>query len=185
VGVTKEPNGIAENPVYNGVNLNPPDLTQSPRALKNTDFALTVNVPKYQPANQHGWTDSGGGADSGGYVGQYYVFVDTNNDGLLQRDGGKREAYRWFWLANGVPTDERFFVNTPVVDLGSLAQGAGKSNQSPSDFSPWQGPYTNMFKSFNVLNEGNVNLLDMRVAKQYGPSNSMIDWPIYPTNANP
>lgn len=187
VNVIKDPNGTAENPLFKlgGVTLTPPIIGSDPttRTLVGTDFAFTLAVPQYQPPNAFaGWNDSAGSPIDSGYRGLYYVYVDNQNNQAFTLDNNRRPAYRSFWLSNGVSKDEHFMVNTPVVDLGSLPQSAGKSNAS--DFSAWSGPYSDMFKSFNVLNQGNVNLLDMRLAKQYGQSGGLNDWDIDPTNAN-
>jgi hypothetical protein len=187
VRVSKDTNGNAENPLYNGVTLNPPSNVDEnnplTRVLEKTQFDLSLDVPKFQPPNQTPNIDSSGANVVAGYRGEYYVFVDSDGNGIMTRDNGRRETYRSFWLVGGVSTDERYHSTTPSVDLGLLAQGAGYSNQTPSDFSPWSGPYAEMFKKFNVTNEGNVNLLNLRVAKRYGQSPNFNDWEI-PSNGN-
>lgn len=176
--VTKDKFGIAENPIYSSVSLNPPtnvnESTPETRLLQYTRVDLDYNVPRFQPANLWTVLNSVGDSEPGGYYGRLEVFVDTSGNGNLDRRG-RREAYRSIRTGVSVPADEKIVVETPVVDLGSLAHGTGFAtggspypwNQPGSPFTPWTGPYDQVFKPFVVRNEGNVNLLNLRLAKSY------------------
>jgi hypothetical protein len=183
VTVTKEPNGEAENPLFNGVDLRAPvgpgaslDPDVNPvtednfatRRILNTEFLFTVNVPRFQPANANQlMLDSAGSSLPAGYAGRFTVFVDTTNTGWVEGGPGRREAFRGFNLASAVAPDVRLSVSTPTVDLGSLAGGTGYTvTNSPVPYNPWASPWdTQAFKTFELLNEGNVNLIDLRLAK--------------------
>jgi hypothetical protein len=213
VTVTKSASGNSENPVQYPVELLGPtaddgsqmteanDLT---RALQYTPFSIKVNVPRFQPANEKLGNDQNtpppGSPDvPAGYSGQYYVFVDTSGNGVLDRPNSfiqtdseapaaNREAYRSFTLATSVAADRRISVLTPTLDLGSLAEGAGYTPDIPGPsnalFDPWTTQYSTMFKPFILANEGNVNLLNLRLAKATTKDNSGFDpWQIFsPTN---
>lgn len=174
IRAVKDPNGKAENPLYNGVTLNAPtgiDLTTADpttRTLTPTEFDFQVSVPKYQPANKtNTFIDSAGvTVPTSGYVGTATIFVDPQNTGIFDITSANRPAYRTVKLVGNVGVDERFHIGTPIVDLGSLANGAGTA---PSGAFSGQNPYSagfgygSMWKSFDVLNDGNSNLLNLRM----------------------
>lgn len=205
VRVTKDPNGQAENPGYSGVFLRPPtnasggflnEDVDNPdsRLLVATPFLFEVDVPRFQPANFGSiWTSSTGANINTGYSGRVSVFVDSNNDGQLNTISGRLEANRGFWLNGAVAVDEAVEVRTPIVDLGSLPGGAGYTPFAPGlagGFSPWGptvGPgseYTNMFKSFVVENPGNVNLLNLRLAKATNQGATRLSWGIFSSSVD-
>ena len=189
VRVRKDPNGNVENPVFNGVSLRGPrDVSGNPvdestafaRDLIPTVFEFQVEVPKYQPtnlggnslANQYGNTTSW----SAGYAGRFTVFIDSDNNN--QFGGSSKEANRSFNLAAAVAPDTKIIIGTPNVELGSLAAGAGydtrltysatapyRTLNLASVFNPSAVEYRDMFKPFVAYNEGNVNLLNVRLAK--------------------
>lgn len=201
VRVTKDPNGQTENPGYSGVFLRPPtngsggflnEDTDNPddRRLIATPFLFEVDVPRFQPANfGTAWTSSTGANINTGYSGRVSVFVDSNNDGQLNTISGRLEANRGFWLNGAVPIDEAVEVRTPIVDLGSLPGGAGYTPLVPGIgpvFSPW-GPtteFTSMFKPFVVENPGNVNLLNLRVAKATRSNVGRLSWGIFSSSVD-
>ncbi len=182
MSATKNAFGFAENPIYTGVSLTPPAMTalarqnyrtndptfgydtQMARTLEPTIFDLQVNVPRFQPPSQLG------------YFGGHTIFVDNGRPGFST----SAEAYRTFGSRLGVAIDERLNVGTPTVDLGSLPAGGGFNGGigfgplqpwfPASLFSPWNSAYTTglmkMFEQFEVFNSGNVNLLNVRVAKE-------------------
>lgn len=202
VKATKDPNGSAENPLFNGVALYAPRATgggiltdstpPAQRVFRPTPFEISVEVPKYQPANYLanllsrasasvvGNSTASGTLSQQGYISRMNVFVDTTTNGAL--DLSQREAYRSFNVGAGVGVDERLRITTPIVDLGSLPGGAGVSPYetlpgtafNPSNaisgqtsiLQPWGGVFQNIFKPFGVVNDGNVNLLDVRIAKR-------------------
>ncbi len=202
VSVVKDPNGTAENPRFNTVSLIPPlvkdtttgqlrqmQLGDTPdmRVLQPTRFDMTVNVPKFQPANTHDQVSAAGAlvANSAnstnmneGYLSRVKVFVDSNPNGIL--DGAPSEAFRSFNFFTSVGVDEKIGVATPTVDLGTVPQGAGYSPLMPGSnyntaspgsnginvFQPWGGNFQNMFQPFVLQNLGNVNMVNLRVAKK-------------------
>jgi len=189
---TKDPNGNAENPMFNGVTLRAArgpggaQLDESvgvlDRVFVPTPVELAVEVPRFQPPNDETRlntatrvTNSAGGVNPQGYMGRLNVFVDSLSNGQL--DLGQREAFRAFNLSASVDVDQRVSIATPKIDLGSLAGGTGYSTAGmpgaaynmttlPENlFNPWAGAYATVFRPFEVRNEGNVNLLNLRVAK--------------------
>jgi len=157
------------------------------RVFRATPFLIDVDVPKYQPANtKFNLTNNASAAlipssdgisqNEQGYIGRIDVFVDSVQNGRL--DSSVREAYRSFNLSTGVDADQKITVTTPTVDLGTLAGGTGyfpgitpgtgfAQAATPFNvFQPWKGAYASVFKGFGVQNEGNVNLLNVRIAKE-------------------
>lgn len=172
IRVTKDLFGTSENPLFSGVTLNAPTgvvaATPTSRTLVTTPFDFEVDVPKYQPANLSAWTDLNGNSLQGGYAGPMVVFVDSNGSGVF--DENNESAYRTFNLLGQVEADERMSVRTPIVDLGTLAGGTAFAPISPLvdaafTFSPWAGAFQTLFKEFVVVNEGNTNMLNLRLAK--------------------
>jgi len=177
LSVAKELNGETENPLFSQVTLNQPTYTaadfntyrgtgydlQLNRALQPTQFDLFLGVPRYQPPSNLG------------YRAEHVVYVDNGQNGF---QGASSESYRSFLLQLNVAVDEKVAIAQPVVDLGSLPIGAGFNGGAgftpaapwgATNFSPWNiafrtGP-NGQFSPFGVLNEGNVNLLNLRVAK--------------------
>ena len=210
VRVTKDPNGQAENPGFSGVFLRPPttsggtplvDEADAPtRLLVPTPFLFDVNIPRFQPANNAIlWpTSIVGNTIPSGYAGRVTVFVDSNNDGGFNRLSGRLEANRQFYLNGSVAVDEAIEVRTPNVDLGSLPGGAGYSPVPPalagSTFNPWPfnvggilagtTDYQNMFKPFVVENPGNVNLINVRLAKATNQGATRFSWGIFSSSVD-
>lgn len=175
--VTKEQYGQVENPLFQSVTLIPPTIVDPDlvayrstaaqynqflnRTLESTAFDFEVSVPKFQPPT----TDR--------YLGAQYVFVDAGAPGRQLNGTQPVEPFRQFGLSSTIAVDERPVLGTPTVDLGSIPGGGG---YLPS--APWNTPGYNLldgrihnqarypfFQRFSVFNEGNVNLLNMRVAK--------------------
>lgn len=179
----KEAFGSVENPLFTGITLRPPTFTQGAldtyrtaagynaqltRTLAATDIEVFCEVPKFQPPNA-----LGPGGNFRGYAGLQYIYVDSNTNGRLSRGAEPPEAYRETYLAADVAVDERLEITTPTVDLGSLPGGAGFSPLAPWDpaspLNPWNPnsalSFSNLFQRFRVLNEGNVNMLNVRLVK--------------------
>jgi hypothetical protein len=203
IRITKDPQGAAENPLFNSVQLTAPLVQDGSvlrpmregdrpedRVFRPTPVQIDVNVPRYQPPvvfpnsapifpdNFLGYVyrDSEGQIPQQGYMARLNVFVDSLGNGNL--DIQQREAYRSFNLMSAVGVDERVTVTTPTVDLGSLPTGAGFSSLANPGFgfnptggtssrllNPWSGNFAGIFREFNVQNEGNVNLVNLRLAK--------------------
>jgi hypothetical protein len=211
VRVTKDPNGNAENPVFNSISLRGPrtvagqpvdESTAGTRVLAPTVFQMQVDFPRFQPAN----SGVGGALPDqlgntswfAGYAGRYTVYVDSDQSGTFSSNG-TLEAYRTFNLAAAVSPDERIVIGTPNVDLGSLAGGTGYDARltynaarpyrllsGSAIFNPSSVDYEKMFKPFTAFNEGNVNLLNVRLAKgtfsnQFGNYNP---WQIFAADNN-
>lgn len=184
---TKDKFGNPENPLISGVGLLPPTITdpanpRNNRTLNPTLFDIDVNVPRFQPANLSTVSDSAGASQAGGYFSSARVYVDSNGD-TQYTARGRREAYRTFWLGVGVPVDERLVVKTPNVDLGTLTPGNTYTPRAPWDgasiFSPWSGIYKQQFQPFNVVNEGNVNNLNVRLAKRENTGLVYSPWQVF------
>lgn len=176
--VSKEQYGQVENPLFQGVVLIPPTYTQADlttyrtdqnqynqflnRTMQNTAFDFEVSVPRFQPPT----TDQ--------YRGAQFVYVDAGAPGRQVAGNQISEPYRQFNLSAGIVVDERPVLGTPTVDLGSITGGGG---YLPS--APWNTPGYSMldgrihnqsrypfFQRFSLFNEGNVNLLNVRMAKE-------------------
>ncbi len=185
--LTKELNGQVENPLYNAISLSPPqwDATDFStyrgigynstlnRVLVPTLIEAQMGIPKYQPPSRYG------------YRGRQTVYVDSDQVGRQVSGGIYREPFRDIDFGLNVGLDERLVVDTPTLDLGSLASGAGqgagveetggptafRSWNGASPFSPWapgagQTDFRKFFQTIVVRNEGNVNLLNVRLAKR-------------------
>lgn len=180
LSIVKDRFGNAEDPVYYGTSLLPPTSPSTPfdptnRVLIKTPVDVEMNIPRFQPANITPILNSAGAEVPGGYSGRLNVYIDSDGNGQFSRSGGRREAYRSFVAGASVAADEKFFVGTPTVDLGTLPTGTGFRTE-PGDPFPWSGgtlygpnsnPYDQIFKTFTVFNEGNVNLTNLRLAKAY------------------
>jgi len=189
ISVIADANGPAENPVFGGTFLRPPtgidESVNPPFRINNpTPYDITVRRPRFQPPNLfQGNIDSGLATVMAGYYGNMSIFIDSNGDGDLTRNGNRREAFRSFWLGTGVTVDERFAVETPTLDLGSLAHATGYDPLNPNlgtSYGPWGGPFASLFKPFVVRNNGNSNLLNLRVAKFYN-NGAVNPWEIFST----
>ena len=160
------------------------------RTFRPTPVQIDVNVPRFQPSNtmvnDSGtlspdiFLDSAGRTLAQGYLGRFNFFVDSDQSGQLNR--ALRKASRGFFISTAVAMDERLTVTTPQVDLGSLPGGSGlttngstpagvaidnapaRFNESSLKYNPWNPAYAKQFGSFNVLNDGNVNMLNVRLA---------------------
>lgn len=153
--VLRPPKNYANNlPAYRGY---PGYENGLARSLDPTPFDVSLDVPKYQPAS------------TAGYKGVQVVYVDANQPGRQWQNGAPIEAYREVSLFGQVAVDERMSIGTPTVDLGSLPAGGGFGTIAPWDnaspFSPWNSAYNSFFQRFVAYNEGNTNLLNVRVAK--------------------
>jgi hypothetical protein len=156
-----------------------------------TEFEISVDIPRFQPPALREFLNNTGGLVPGsdgsfyrqGHIGRIQVFVDSLSNGQL--DMAQREAYRSFNLTTSIAIDERLRVTTPTVDLGTLPTGTGYSPAEDRStlvnarrFSPltplannrgfmhpWGGSaFSEAYKPFGVVNEGNVNLLNLRAA---------------------
>lgn len=194
LGFNSDANGDPGSPLIEGVRLEPP-LNYNPstpltRLLSPTEIKFEFKVPRFQPANLTPFVDAGGVSLAGGYVARSIVYVDSNNNGRPDGQvdtladlppGGRREPYRTLAAGGAVPVDEKMHVVENTVDLGSIPHSLGYTPAPPwtlNGFLPSivsGAPYQNFFKPFTVVNEGNVNMLDLRIAKRIG----QVPGPIY------
>ncbi|HWP30958.1 MAG TPA: hypothetical protein VNK96_04415 [Fimbriimonadales bacterium] len=183
-----EPFGKSVNPLLQAVQLPPPQNYDPNDPLSRIIVGAPVqqswNIERYQPANLTPYVDAAGETLAGGYVAKAIVYVDSNNnqrpDGieatLTQLPPSSRtEAYRDFDVMASVPVDERLTVLEPTIDLGALPHSLGYTPDAPwmstNTFYPdiSQGaPYAAFFQPFTLRNEGNVNMLDLRIATRIG-----------------
>jgi len=174
VRATKDPTGTPENAIISPSGFSMLQATPLPetytdaqllaRQLAATPIEFDVDVPRFQPANNHNMSLGADGATdplnlyfedsanswlASGYQARVDAYVDSNNDSQLDYLSGRREAYR-AWTTNlAVGLDERLSVTTPVVDLGPLAEGTGYSPLPPgsgsgSTFSPWSPLFSSL-----------------------------------------
>jgi hypothetical protein len=189
IGITADPNRNAANPLLTPVRLDSP-LNYDPnnpltRLLAPVRFQLDFDVPRFQPANLTIFTDASGAQQDGGYRSRTIIYVDSNNNGKPDGQpetlvdlppGGRREPYRSMNIGGSVPVDEKMHITQQTVDLGSLPHSLGYTPGYPwtnNGFIPSiaaGATYRDFFKPFTVINDGNVNMLDLRVARQIGPN---------------
>ncbi len=173
--VAAKPNGLAQNPVFQPVELEGAifgDVERETyetdvatynagltRVLRPTEFQLQLDVPKYQPPTAQ-WYES-----------RNRVYIDPGGTSISQFTKDSAFAYREYRGAAYVAVDERLSTTSPTVDLGPIPQGG--------IYLPGQDPRSNPFlmndatfgsagsytRTFTVWNEGNVNLLNVRVGK--------------------
>ncbi|MBS1723524.1 MAG: PQQ-binding-like beta-propeller repeat protein [Armatimonadetes bacterium] len=183
LGITANLFGQAQNPLYqSGIDLNQPTYRatdfqtyrsnvgfelQMDRNLSQTVFEMNLNVPRFQPPSKQG------------YYGSQVLFVDFQSGSPVSDP--TQGPFRTFGLGLNVAVDERVSFRTPTIDLSSLPEGgaynggAGFGPLNPWDpttaFSPWNPAFSNLFQTFSVANEGNVNNLNLRVAKYFFDAN--------------
>lgn len=198
INVIKEPNGNTENPLFNGVTLEFPlavftkdangnytntvvnDVTK--RQPNPTPFEFDVSLPQFQPANLGTSQDALGNNQFAGYNGWMNVFVDRFNNGVFNANSGSRDADRGFMLASGVSVKQHISVLTPSVDLGPLAEGLGLTPTTTGSlpYTPWVVPgQPTVYSSFSAVNDGNTNLLNVRLAHATNNGNVYTPWPFY------
>ena len=202
---TSNPTGASANPLFSPIALNPPGNlftgtsgggnlklgNPANRTPNPTPVQVDENVPRFQAANLTKIPDSMGNMLYGGYEAVLNVFTDTSGSGKLQLNAAQREAYRTFNFGLGVDVDEHLTVLTPNVDLSSLAEGTGLNLQAAeyNQRSPWFDVAglntTPIYHSFTVVNDGNVNLLNPRIAHGFNTLGSNpVGWPFYSTSVD-
>lgn len=176
IEIVKEVFGNSENPQFTPISLNPPAFTVADytdyksdgaafnagltRTTQATAFDYRLSTPRFQPPSD--------------YRGMQYIYVDANRTTASFVPGSSTGyAYREFTAEALVGLDERLSVAQESIDLGVLMGGAGFApgvpfaapgiNFSAAMFNPTSNPF---FQRFSVMNEGNVNLLNVRLAKQ-------------------
>ncbi|MBP5738269.1 MAG: hypothetical protein J6X38_04230 [Abditibacteriota bacterium] len=162
VGATTLPSVLLRRATGSGWDTQYPEavnkVTGTSPVLRSEKVLVTVDVPKYQPANQTG------------YAHKMPAFIDSNKNGkfedgntILGRPGTYQEAYRRFRVYLTVPADPRMEVEEQTVDIGRVPHGLGLELDnfdafcSDPDVQQW-------FKTITVKNTGNVNLRNLKVA---------------------
>lgn len=183
--------GESQNPAFQQVSLEAPLYTDADyqayrdgttynttltRNLQPTEFSFAMNVPKYQPPNLVQGSNPG-------YFSTQFVYVDSNALNGVQLD---QDLYRSFTSVASIGVDERILIGTPTIDLGSLPGGAGYSPGNPSTnpmlFSNFSNANAQFAQSLVVLNDGNVNLLNVRLAKRLNAASYQLYGPTLNTN---
>ena len=187
ITVTSNPQTNSGNPLFSGVTvpnpfgvldgagkpLNPTLRTPNPMPLQ-----VDLGVPLYQPANNLTTTlDSRSVAVYSGYTSPMDVYIDSFGAGRLALNGNQRSNYRSWSYGVDVDVSEHMSVLTPNVDLGPLPDGAGiginpangTGVQLSTILTPWQdlALTSHIYQPFQAVNDSNVNLLNVRVAKYY------------------
>ncbi|MCG9894728.1 MAG: hypothetical protein MH204_04575, partial [Fimbriimonadaceae bacterium] len=218
LGAARSRAGRVENPVASRVSLLPPSFTaanlttyrsaagfdaQLTRTLSTTPFELQLNVPRYQPASG---PETTAGNLRRGYRGTAVVYLDGagQGSGFVSTDPNRQVV-----LGVRVAPDVSVRVVNPPLDFGSLPAGSGwnggplvngrRTWANPLDhtvvpqsaYAPTNPEYRNngYFRPLEVVNEGNVNLLNVRIAKNYkvrrpGGSVSVEPFRATPTDAH-
>ena len=185
--MVKELFGTSEDPLFNGVTLRAPQIgatalstyntpagyeTGLVRTLVDTQFNVNWSVPRFQPG-----TLTRTGTLPPQYVGRQTIYVDSGSPGLDNNDIARQTL-----MSMDIRPESRLSTTTPTVDLGSQPAGAGfaglvgnlpvtnprdpLSTVKPSN-PAWNSGQQAMFQPFTVFNDGNTNLLNVRVAKGF------------------
>ena len=143
--------------------------TTSPKLRPETVF-VTVDVPKYQPANVEDSSASANKYKSKGYGRQMEAYVDSDNDkkwdsgtSITGRPSTYQEAYRRFRVGLSVPADPRIEVEEQTVDVGKAPHGLGENVDAFNAYNP-DPSVQQWFKKLTIKNNGNVNLFNLRIA---------------------
>lgn len=182
------------------VNLTYLDINGSPYNPGGSVPGLTAPMLTHlgRPPQTAAEAPAGTLAPSAGYYGDIVVYVDSNGDGRYQgaalgaqaaqtTQTAREEVYRQFSTGVAVPPDLGLRAEEQTIDLGKVPHSAGYVPGLP--FAPSAiGPYLNtpspfdppssgasatgpaLFAPFTVKNTGNVNLVNLRVAKLAGDS---------------
>ncbi|MGO8672878.1 MAG: malectin domain-containing carbohydrate-binding protein [Capsulimonadaceae bacterium] len=135
---------------------------------------VDLNVPQYQPANMNNTatiTNAAGGTEypnvSDGYVAVERVYVPaTQATGTTTSSWQLGEAYRDFYIVAGVPARPSVKDLTASANMGAVPSGYGSMPAAPATFNPFQAPsvpFASYFQPIELENDGNVNLLDVRL----------------------
>lgn len=190
LSISKSAGADTENPLFGGVSLNaslitPADLTTyaTPagyeaglvtRTLQPTVFSMRLSVPEYQPATPTSFNRPTG------YVSENFIYVDKGNAGYDAEDAARR-----FTLGANISVDEHITTDTKTVDLGSIPAGGGHYNLAGNADQPINGAFApfnalfnaqpnQQFQQVTAYNQGNVNLLNVRVSKRLTELNGLI-----------
>ncbi len=172
-----------------------PDVA-TPWNVQATPMGEVISVPRFQPPNMPmPYNTSDTVLSATGYTGRVYAFIDSNGDGRLNRPGSlgssvlyqqsvtgaRAEAYREFNTQVHVPPDYRVEVGEKTFDIGAVPHGFGLTGGAalPGVFynvlgdnahlpgaGTARGFFDQWFKPFTAYNQGNVNLLNVQLARR-------------------
>lgn len=163
ISTDKDPSGI--NCSMLGVEPDPSEKrgseTYDRASLRPDTVLVSVDVPRFQPANTVGYTK------------RMNAYIDTDSDGVFDdgnyvkgRPTANQEAYRSFVVGVKVPPDPKIEVDEQLVDIGRAPHGLGEdSNGSSLGFSAYNPDprVQSWFKKITIKNAGNVNLYNVRI----------------------
>lgn len=155
-----------------------------------TGLTAPMRIDLGRPPRSGAEAPAGTLAPSAGYYGDVVVYVDSNGDGRYQgtavqaqtaqvNQTAREEVFRQFAAGVAVPPDIALRAEEETIDLGKVPHSAGYVRGMP--FAPSGiGPYLlspspfddpngfSLFAPFTIKNTGNVNLVNLRVAKVAG-----------------
>ncbi len=175
------------NLTYFDINNNPYNPTGAVPGLA-APMLIQLGRPPQTPSE----APAGTLAPSAGYYGDIVVYIDSNGDGRYQGTAiqtqaaqvtqtAREEVFRQFSTGVAVPPDLSLRAEEETIDLGKVPHSAGYAPGMPfspngvglylGSTSPFDDPYgLRMFAPFTIKNTGNVNLVNLRVAKLAGDS---------------
>lgn len=164
------------DPVHTSARLVPGTPTSGGLMVNPDPIRVVVEVPRYQPPHTYGparvdvWIDS---TDANTRRGELDL-ADTRTTG---RPLTASEVYRRFYVGAEVEIDPTMYAEQSIIDVGKRPQGFGIA--PPGVFMPYPAPLaglfppevpggpaipsTAFFRPFVVRNDGNINLVNLRL----------------------
>lgn len=136
--------------------------------LRPDSVYISVNVPRFQPAN----VARDPQYRSGGYSRTMQAYIDSDGDrnwdsgtSIFNRPSTYQEAYREFRVGISVPPDPRLEVEEQHIDIGRAPHGLGEA--MPWAFNPFNNTpeVQQWFKTLTIKNAGNVNLTNLNIGR--------------------
>jgi len=140
--------------------------------LTSDAVIVSVDVPRFQPANVWDDPNPSGTRSSSGYSRNMTAYIDSNGNGSCDTGNTTRgapttwqEAYRQFRVQVKVPPDPKLEVDEQLVDIGRAPHGLGEPPLSPLEFCAYNPSpeIQRWFKPLTIKNAGNVNLYNIRI----------------------
>ena len=140
---------------YDGL---PGDPTTKP-SMRPDFVAVSVDVPKYQPASE-------------GYTRTMEAYIDSNGNnsyesgnGMVGRPTTRQEVYRRFKIDLAVRPDPKIEVEEQTIDIGRAPHGLGEFVIGQNEFSAFNPnpEVQKWFKKLTIKNAGNVNLANVQI----------------------
>lgn len=165
-------NGSTELPrVYeSGESSIKPPLEYDDCILRPDAVYVSIDVPRFQPANIYG-----AGKSNSGYSKRMKTYIDSDGDGkwdsgnvTIGKPATYQEAYRRFSCGVRVPPDPKIEVEQQTIDIGRTPHGLGLGLTDAQAFSPYNPnpDVSQWFKEVTIKNAGNVNIPDMYIGRQ-------------------